>query len=94
MPLLNGELDYTSNKFKDIEQKYIRNIDEWLSNLYIEVRHFDLVDFQLYSQKIELKMIKNFERPKKGQTMDENEVDEKREEDNDSDFDSDHSDDR
>ena len=54
LPLLNGNITYTANKFKDIEKKYIRNIDEWLGNLYIEVKKFDIVDFQIYNQKIEL----------------------------------------
>ena len=35
VPLLAGEIDFSTNKFKDIEQKYNRNIDEWLCNLYI-----------------------------------------------------------
>ena len=56
MPLLNGSIDFTSNKFKDIEKKYIRNVDEWLANLYIEVKKFELVDFQMYNQKIEFKV--------------------------------------
>lgn len=49
LPLLNGAISYSSNKFKDIEQKYCRNIDEWLCNLYIEVKKFELVDFKMYN---------------------------------------------
>lgn len=44
----------TSNKFKDIEKKYIRNIDEWLGNVYIDVRKFELIGFQMHHEKIEL----------------------------------------
>lgn len=40
VPLMNGRVDYSANKFKDIEKKYCRNVDEWLANLYIEVRTF------------------------------------------------------
>ena len=35
VPILIGNVDWTTNKFKDIEKKYMRNIDEWLCNLYI-----------------------------------------------------------
>lgn len=56
LPLLNGTIDHSSNKFKDIEKKYIRNVDEWLGNLYIEVKKFELVDFQMYNQRIEFKV--------------------------------------
>lgn len=54
LPLMNGEIDFTSNKFKDIEQKYIRNIDEWLANIYIEVKTFELIGFQMNYEKVEL----------------------------------------
>lgn len=35
VPILYGKIDFSTNKFKDIEKKYMRNIDEWLCNLYI-----------------------------------------------------------
>ena len=38
VPMIYGDVDFSSNKFKDLEQKYIRNVDEWLCNLYNEVR--------------------------------------------------------
>lgn len=56
LPLLNGVVDLSANKFKDIEKKYIRNIDEWLANLYIEVRKFDVIGFQMVNEMIELKV--------------------------------------
>ena len=59
LPLMNGAIDFTSNKFKDIEKKYIRNVDEWLGNLYIEVRKFDLIGFQMHNEKIELQVPKD-----------------------------------
>jgi len=59
LPLLNGVVDLSTNKFKDIEKKYIRNIDEWLANLYIEVRKFDVIGFQMVKEKIELKVPKD-----------------------------------
>ena len=51
-------MDFSSNKFKDIEKKYIRNLDEWLSNLSIEVRKFEVIGFQMHNEKIELKILK------------------------------------
>ena len=35
VPMLLGNIDFDTNKFKDIEKKYMKNIDEWLCNLYI-----------------------------------------------------------
>ena len=35
VPILYGGIDFDTNKFKDIEKKYMRNVDEWLCNLYI-----------------------------------------------------------
>jgi hypothetical protein len=58
VPLMNGRVDYTANKFKDIEKKYCRNVDEWLANLYIEVRTFQMVGFQMHNERIELKIPK------------------------------------
>ena len=40
------------DSFKHIEEKYRRNVDEWLCNLYIEVRRRDLYDFAEYKSKI------------------------------------------
>jgi hypothetical protein len=56
VPLMNGAVDFTSNKFKDIEKKYCRNVDEWLANLYIEVRTFQMIGFQMHNERIELKI--------------------------------------
>ena len=56
LPILNGEINFTSNKFKDIEQKYMRNVDEWLGNLYIQVKTFELIDFKMYNEVIEFKV--------------------------------------
>lgn len=53
VPFLYGEVDYSSNKFKDIEQKYMRNVDEWLFNLYIDVKKIELFDFRQHEEKIE-----------------------------------------
>ena len=53
---MNGEIDFSSNKFKDIEKKYLRNIDEWLANLYIEVKKFEIIGFQIHNEKIELQI--------------------------------------
>lgn len=33
--MLYGPIDFDTNKFKDIEKKYMKNVDEWLCNLYI-----------------------------------------------------------
>lgn len=38
LPLMLGELDTTFDKFSDFEGAYARNLDEWLSNCYVEVR--------------------------------------------------------
>jgi len=46
VPLLSGGVDFDSNKFKDIENRYRRNIDEWLCNLYIDVKRVELFDFR------------------------------------------------
>jgi len=59
VPILYGDIEWSFNKFKDIEQKYMRNIDEWLCNLYIEVKKIDLWDFRNHEEKIQ------FEIPKK-----------------------------
>jgi len=55
-------VDYSSNKFKDIEKKYIRNVDEWLANLYIEVKTFELIGFHMHHEKVELQIPKEYER--------------------------------
>ena len=53
-------MDWSTNKFKDIEKKYMRNIDEWLCNLYIQVRKVELYDFRLNEEKIEFLVPKGF----------------------------------
>ena len=60
VPLLYGNVDWTTNKFKDIEQKYMRNIDEWLCNLYIQVKKVELFDFRFHEEKIEFLVPKEF----------------------------------
>ena len=35
VPLIYGSVDYKVDAFQAIEDKYRRNIDEWLCNLYI-----------------------------------------------------------
>ena len=52
VPLLEGPIDYRIDAFKGIEQCYKRNIDEWLCNLYIEVKKIDMVDFKQYESKV------------------------------------------
>lgn len=37
LPLINGKYLTRINKFKDIESRIKRNIDEWVSNLYIQI---------------------------------------------------------
>jgi len=55
VPMINGVIDYEIDAFKSIESKFRRNIDEWLCNLYIEVKKIDLVDFKQYESKISFK---------------------------------------
>ena len=43
--MINGPIDYQMDAFKNIEAKFRRNVDEWLCNLYIDVKKIDLVDF-------------------------------------------------
>jgi len=43
-------------KFKDVEAKYKRNVDEWLCNLYIESRQIELLDFKMHKEKIEFRI--------------------------------------
>lgn len=52
VPFLYGNVDFSTNKFKDVEQKYMRNIDEWLCNMYIEVKKIELFDFRDHSENI------------------------------------------
>lgn len=44
VPLIRGKYDPYVDKFKDIEGKYMRNIDEWICNLYFEMRDIRLVE--------------------------------------------------
>jgi len=53
VPILYGKIDFSTNKFKDIEKKYMKNIDEWLCNLYIQVKKIELFDFRFHEEKIE-----------------------------------------
>lgn len=60
LPMLLGHPDFSTNKFKDIEQKYMRNIDEWLCNLYIDIKKIELFDFRYHEEKIEFTIPKKF----------------------------------
>ena len=60
LPILYGGIDWDTNKFKDIEKKYMRNIDEWLCNLYIEVKKVELFDFRYHEEKIEFTVPKKW----------------------------------
>ena len=62
VPFLYGAIDFSSNKFKDLEQKYMRNVDEWLCNLYIEVKTIDMFDFRQHEEKIEFVVPKKLQR--------------------------------
>lgn len=62
VPLVYGSIDFASNKFKDLEQKYIRNVDEWLCNLYIDVRRIELFDFRQHEEKVEFLIPKKLQR--------------------------------
>lgn len=62
VPLLFGDIDFSTNKFKDIEQKYNRNIDEWLCNLYIQVKKIELFDFRYHEEKIEFVVPKKYKK--------------------------------
>ena len=44
VPLILGKYDRRVDKFKDIEGRYIKNIDEWVCNLYFEMRDIRLVE--------------------------------------------------
>ena len=52
VPMIFGPIDYSVDSFKHIEEKYRRNVDEWLANLYIEVRKRELIDFKEYRSNI------------------------------------------
>ena len=52
VPLVNGDIDYTVDSFKTIEHKYRRNIDEWLCNLYVDIKKVELNDFREYHSRI------------------------------------------
>jgi len=60
IPMLVGSPIWTANKFKDIEARYRRNIDEWLCNLYVEVKKVELFDFRMHAEKIEFTVPKKF----------------------------------
>jgi len=44
VPLILGKYDRSVDKFKDIEGRYIKNIDEWVCNLYFEIRDIRLAE--------------------------------------------------
>ena len=52
IPLIRGSCNYSCDSFKNIEEIYRRNVDEWLANLYVEIRKRDLVDFKEYESRI------------------------------------------
>ena len=52
VPMIFGQIDYSVDSFKHIEEKYRRNVDEWLANLYIEVHKRDMIDFKEYESAI------------------------------------------
>ena len=52
IPLLRGSCQYECDSFKNIEEIYRRNVDEWLCNLYVEIRKRELVDFKEYESRI------------------------------------------
>jgi len=62
VPMLYGNIDFSTNKFKDIEQKYNRNVDEWLCNLYIQVKKIELFDFRYHEEKIEFVIPKKYKK--------------------------------
>lgn len=62
VPILYGKIDFSTNKFKDIEKKYMRNIDEWLCNLYIQVKKIELFDFRYHEEKIEFLVPKKWQK--------------------------------
>ena len=62
VPMLYGKVDFSTNKFKDIEKKYMKNIDEWLCNLYIQVKKIELFDFRYHEEKIEFLVPKKWQK--------------------------------
>ena len=62
VPILYGKIDFSTNKFKDIEKKYMKNIDEWLCNLYIQVKKIELFDFRFHEEKIEFLVPKKWQK--------------------------------
>lgn len=62
LPMLYGDIDWDTNKFKDIEQKYMRNVDEWLCNLYLDIKKVDLFDFRYHEEKIEFSVPKKWQK--------------------------------
>eukprot|EP00753_Platysulcus_tardus_P019873 PLAT7594.1.p1 GENE.PLAT7594.1~~PLAT7594.1.p1 ORF type:complete len:1147 (-),score=675.26 PLAT7594.1:128-3175(-) len=39
LPLLRGEIDPTIHKYASIEEAYTQDLDRWLCNIYLDVRH-------------------------------------------------------
>ena len=62
VPILYGNIDFNTNKFKDIEKKYKKNVDEWLCNLYIQVKKIPLFDFRYHEEKIEFLVPKKWQK--------------------------------
>lgn len=87
----------SSNKFKDLEQKYIRNVDEWLCNLYIDVRKIELFDFRQHEEKIEFVIPKKLmrrlqtQRDRAEKILIERELEQQKEDSGESDYSSDES---
>jgi hypothetical protein len=52
IPMIHGKVDYDIDAFTMIEHKYRRNIDEWLCNLYIDIKKIELNDFKEYETNI------------------------------------------
>ena len=45
VPMILGSYDRNVDKFKDIEGKYMKNIDEWVWNIYFETRNVSLIEW-------------------------------------------------
>ncbi len=53
LPLILGKYNRDIDKFKDIEGKIKRNIDEWVCNLYINVRQLRVEECKGHKEKLE-----------------------------------------
>lgn len=52
LPLILGRYVQRINKFKDIEGRIKRNIDEWVSNLYIQIRSLRVEECTGHKEKL------------------------------------------